>query len=185
MIKLSSWVYPAIWSFWGKETFGWSAGMIGFSLACYGVGIALVQGLVIRLQIISQMEPRRVILISILLGALALISFGFTKVWWVVFFIIPFSAMSELLTPTLDGFLSNRVSKNKQGLLQGVLASITGITSIIGPLLMTIIFNFSVDIDSGYYFPGGAFLFAAILLLLTIIPLWRSMKRLEDQNNLL
>ena len=89
LIKLSSWVYPAIWSFWGKEVFGWSSGMIGFSLACYGVGIAMVQGLIIRLPVVARLGATRVILISILLGSFALICFGFTKVWWIVFLIIP------------------------------------------------------------------------------------------------
>ena len=36
LIAFANTVYPAIWSFWGREVFGWSSGMIGFPLACYG-----------------------------------------------------------------------------------------------------------------------------------------------------
>ena len=45
-IDIAHWVYPAVWSFWTKEVFNWSSGMIGFSLACYGIGIAVVQGFI-------------------------------------------------------------------------------------------------------------------------------------------
>ena len=57
---------------------------------------------------------------------------------WLVFLLIPFSALSELLTPTLTSYTSNKVSKMEQGELQGVIAGLSAITSIISPLLMTL-----------------------------------------------
>jgi DHA1 family tetracycline resistance protein-like MFS transporter len=49
LIAFANTVYPAIWSFWGREVFGWSSGMIGFTLACYGFLLFIVQAFVIRL----------------------------------------------------------------------------------------------------------------------------------------
>ena len=94
-----------------------------------------------------------------------------------VFCIIPFSALSELLTPTLGSFLSNSVPDNEQGELQGVLSSLSAITSVVSPLLMTGIFNIYTSQDNLFYFPGVPFIFAAILLLLTIFPLSIAMKK--------
>ena len=94
-----------------------------------------------------------------------------------VFCIIPFSALSELLTPTLGSFLSNSVPDNEQGELQGVLSSLSAITSVVSPLLMTGIFNIYTSHDNSFYFPGVPFIFAAILLLLTIFPLSIAMKK--------
>ncbi|MBT8411390.1 MAG: MFS transporter, partial [Octadecabacter sp.] len=37
-------VYPATWAYFTKEAFGWSPGMVGGSLALFGVGMAIVQG---------------------------------------------------------------------------------------------------------------------------------------------
>ena len=109
VISVAHWVYPAIWSYWGKEVFGWGSGMIGLSLACYGIGISFVQGFLIRLQIINQLGARLIVTISLLVGAFSLMSMGLIWQGWMVFLVIPFSALSELLTPTLGGFLSNSV----------------------------------------------------------------------------
>jgi len=41
-------VYPGVWAYFGAERFGWGPGMIGLSLGIFGIGIAIVQGLLIR-----------------------------------------------------------------------------------------------------------------------------------------
>ena len=93
-----------------------------------------------------------------------------------VFCIIPFSALSELLTPTLGSFLSNNVPDDQQGELQGVLSSLAAVTSIISPLIMTGMFKVFTSDQSFIYFPGSPFIFAAGLLLITILPLSISMR---------
>jgi len=42
-------VYPATWTYFTKEAYGWSPGMVGASLAMFGLGVAIVQGGIIRL----------------------------------------------------------------------------------------------------------------------------------------
>ncbi|WP_245601463.1 MFS transporter [Sedimentitalea nanhaiensis] len=42
-------VYPAVWSFFTMERFGWSPQTVGLSLALFGIMMALVQGGLIRL----------------------------------------------------------------------------------------------------------------------------------------
>ena len=151
--------------------------MIGISLACYGIGISLVQGFLIRLPLISALGARFVVTASLVIGSFALMSMGLVREGWVVFCIIPFSALSELLTPTLGSFLSNSVPDDQQGELQGVLSSVSAVTSIVSPLIMSGIFNIFTSKQSSVYFPGGPFIFAAFLLLLTIVPLSSAMKR--------
>jgi len=176
IISVAHWVYPAIWSYWGKEVFGWSSGMIGISLACYGLGIAFVQGFLIRLRSISLFSGRFITTASLLIGSFALISMGLVTEGWIVFCIIPFSALSELLTPTLGSFLSNSVSNDQQGELQGVLSSLSAVTSIISPLLMSGLFTVFTLGNGIPYAPGFPFIFAGFLLVLTILPLSRAMK---------
>ena len=176
IISVAHWVYPAIWSYWGKEVFGWTSGMIGISLACYGLGISFVQGFIIRLKIISTLGGQFIVTASLSVGAFALLSMGLVTEGWMVFCIIPFSALSELLTPTLGSFLSNSVSDDQQGELQGVLSSLSAVTSIISPLLMSGLFTAFTSGDLGLYFPGFPFVFSALLLVLTILPLSRAMR---------
>ena len=177
VISVAHWVYPAIWSYWGKEVFGWGSGMIGISLACYGIGISFVQGVLIRLNFISRLGARLVVTASLLIGALSLVSMGLVWEGWMVFCVIPFSALSEMLTPTLGSFLSNSISDDQQGELQGVLSSLSAITSIISPLVMTGLFNIFASGITSIYFPGLPFIFASGLLLATIIPLSLAMKQ--------
>ena len=175
VISVAHWVYPAVWSYWSKEVFGWGSGMIGFSLACYGIGIAVVQGYIIRLAWVTKLGPKLVVTFSLSVGAVALFWLGLVDVGWMVFCIIPFSALSELLTPTLGSFISNKVSDGEQGELQGVLSSLSAVTSIVSPLIMAGIFKFYSSPESELYLPGAPFIFAALLLTLTIVPLWWAM----------
>ena len=184
VISVAHWVYPAIWSFWSKEVFNWGPGLIGGSLACYGLGVAFVQGFVIRMKFVNNLGPKKVVFFSLVVGAVALTGFGFANAAWMVFALIPIAVMSELMNPTLDSFVSNQVSDSKQGLLQGILSSINAITSVISPLMMTLLFKIGTTDDRHFHFPGVPFLFAAILLLAIIYPLLKSMKSLEQDSQL-
>jgi DHA1 family tetracycline resistance protein-like MFS transporter len=110
-----------------------------------------------------------------------MMALGFTSVAWLVFLIIPFSALSELLTPTLGSFFSNQVSDFEQGKLQGVLASLSAFTTIISPLIMTTIFNRTSNVNDDFYLPGAPYLFSSFLLLVTIIPLSIIMKSISQK----
>jgi DHA1 family tetracycline resistance protein-like MFS transporter len=60
------------------------------------------------------------------------------------------------------------VDDNRQGELQGGLASLMSLASIIAPPLMTqIFFNFS-QASSAFYYPGAPFLLSAMLTLISL-----------------
>ena len=169
LIALANTVYPAIWSFWGREVFGWSSGMIGFTLACYGFLLFIVQAFVIRLKFFDNLPTKKLTVFSLTCGIIALFSFGLVRVEVLVFVIIPIAALSEMVNPTLKAFLSNEISENEQGLLQGILNSIVGLTSVIGPISMSYIFSLGASQGSIFYNPGTPFLFAGFLFLISLI----------------
>ncbi len=169
LIAFANTVYPAIWSFWGREVFGWSSGMIGFTLACYGFLLFIVQAFIIRLQFFDRLSTKNLMSFSLICGIIALFSFGFVRFELFVFAIIPIAALSEMVSPTLKAFLSNETSEMDQGLLQGILNSIVGLTSIIGPISMSYIFSKGASQDSIIYVPGAPFLFAGCLFFGSLI----------------
>ncbi len=169
LIALANTVYPAIWSFWGREVFGWSSGMIGFTLACYGVLLFIVQAFIIRLQFFDRLSTKNLMSFSLICGIIALFSFGFVRFEVFVFAIIPIAALSEMVSPTLKAFLSNEISEMDQGFLQGILNSIVGLTSIIGPISMSYIFSKGASQESILYIPGAPFLFAGCLFFISLI----------------
>ncbi len=180
IISIAHWVYPSVWSFWSKEVFGWGPGLIGISLACYGLGVAFVQGIIIRMNFIKKSNPLNIVIFSLILGSLTLFGFGSIKTAWLVFALIPIAVLTELMNPTLDSFISNKVSDDTQGLLQGILSSINAITIIISPLIMTFLFKLGTLPQQKYYIPGLPFYFAALLLLLCIFPILKAMNSLKS-----
>ena len=169
LIAFANTVYPSIWSFWGREVFGWSSGMIGFTLACYGLLLFIVQAFIIRLKFVDKLSTKRLTTFSLTCGIIALVSFGIVRVEILVFAIIPVAALSEMVSPTLKAFMSNEISQKDQGLLQGVLNSIVGLTSVIGPISMSYIFSIGASKDSLVYSPGAPFLFAGFLFFSSLI----------------
>jgi len=69
----------------------------------------------------------------------------------------------------MTAMTANRVGEDRQGLVQGVIASLAAISAILSPLVVTRIFEVYAD-DSGAYLPGAPFLFSA-LLIVAILPL--------------
>ena len=143
--------------------------MIGFTLACYGLLLFIVQAFIIRLKFVDKLSTKRLTTFSLTCGIIALVSFGIVRVEILVFAIIPVAALSEMVSPTLKAFMSNEISQKDQGLLQGVLNSIVGFTSVIGPISMSYIFSIGASKDSLVYSPGAPFLFAGCLFFASLI----------------
>lgn len=75
--------------------------------------------------------------------------------------------------PAIQTITSTLTPKNAQGELQGAQASMQAFTMIFSPVLMTSIFSAFSERDADYfmaYFPGAAFLMAAIFILIAMIP---------------
>ena len=172
---LGGFVYPAIWAYWGTEVFGWGGPMIALSLACYGIGVALVQGGLIRVIIPMIGEPRTIWLgLSIAVAGLFLFSLANTQ--WMVFAIIPIACLSHMADAALIGVMSKQVPDTEQGELQGVIGSLSAITAIVTPLWATAVFFVAADREAGFYFPGAPYILAAVITLLALIPLARGLR---------
>ena len=61
------------------------------------------------------------------------------------------------------------VGPNEQGELQGALACIGSLTSIVAPLLLTNLFAYFTSGHAPVYFPGAAFLAASVCLVLAAL----------------
>ena len=82
-----------------------------------------------------------------------------------IWVLIPISATGAIVAPAMQGVLSNRASDDQQGELQGVLASISSLSMIISPILMTQTFFWFTNDSATWVLPGAPFLLAALLML--------------------
>jgi len=171
LFQIAHYVYPAVWSYWGNATLSWSAFEIGVSLAIVGIGFALVQGLLIR-KVIPLLGETRTAYWAFALTFLPFVFFGFVKIPLLVYISLPMVSLGALLTPALDGILSNAIPENEQGLLQGVNAGLMAIATIISPILMTQLFFMFTAETSSIYLPGMPFLAAALLTVLSALAFW-------------
>ncbi len=169
-------VYMVIWPYYGVALFDWSPGMVGFSLAIYGCFFALTQGVLVA-PAIRFWGDRRTVMIGLLLELVFLVFYGVAGHELLILISVPFAAMAVIGFPALQAILSRRVSDDAQGELQGVLASLVSLATIIAPLVMTQVFaRFSGDYAQ-VFAPGAPFLLSAVIMLFTIFFFWRSRRR--------
>lgn len=167
--NLSHYVYPVIWSYYAKAQFDWSPFDIGVSLASVGVGFAFVQGYLIRV-IIPKFGEVKTAIMAFGLDVFALTCIAFATQGWMVYAVIPFNSLSALVAPAMQGLMANRIPDDAQGELQGAISSLSSLSFVLTPPLMSQIFFTYTEPGGDIFFPGAPFLAAAGFSALAVIP---------------
>lgn len=157
-------VYPAVWAFFGQERFGWGPGLIGLSLGAYGIGTIFAQGVLIR-PILKRFGEYRTVLIGLTIDIIAFASFAFVSNGYMAIALAVFASIGSIMGPALQAILSRAADDNQQGELQGTMAAINALATIVAPLIMTSIFAYFTAADAWLYLPGAPFLLSALLAL--------------------
>ncbi len=158
-------VYPAIWSYFGKERFGWDPSTIGLSLALFGIMLAIVQGGMIRF-VLRVLGERGTVLYGHLFDIAAFMALAFVANGTVALILTPLAALAAVITPALQGIMSKAVGKDAQGELQGALTSASALAMILSPMMMTSVFASFTSSTAPLYLPGAPFLLSAALIAL-------------------
>ena len=127
---------PAVWAYFGAARFGWNAAMIGLSFGIMGVGYAVAQALLVR-PLTERLGNLGAARAALLAGA-----FGFLSLVWVVdghlaLLLLPVFAIHSIARTGITAHMSLGASENVQGKLQGTLASLSALASIIAFPLMS------------------------------------------------
>lgn len=159
---------PSSWTYYTMEKFSWSESDIGLSLGFAGIFMILVQAFLIRWAI-----PRFGAYYAGVIGMLAMVigfcGYAFASSGWQLYPWLALAALSGFVTPALQAIMTQQIPANAQGELQGALSSMSSLTSIIGPLLMTQLFALFTGADALSYFPGAPFFAAAVLSALCLL----------------
>jgi MFS transporter, DHA1 family, tetracycline resistance protein len=150
------------------EQFQWDEAAVGYSLGFVGILVAIVQGGLIRV-INPRLGAKRSVYVGLILYAIGLTFFGFATASWMMYAALVPYCLGGICGPSLQGIMSGQVPANEQGELQGALTSLVSLTSIVGPPLMTNLFARFTAPDAPVYFPGAAFILAAILSVLSLL----------------
>ena len=166
--QFSTAVYPAIWSFYTLERFSWSTGMIGASLTLYGISLACVQGGLVK-PIISKLGESGAVKLGFIFAVVVLVSIGLVSNENTLLVLIPLAALGAVGETALKAIASQSVEEDSQGALQGALSSLTAISMIITPPVMSSIFTQFIKPGSIVYLPGAPFILSAFVLFCALL----------------
>jgi DHA1 family tetracycline resistance protein-like MFS transporter len=126
-------MYGTVWALYGYDAFEWNSLMVGVSLAGYGIFHAAVQA-VLPGPATKMFGEKNALLIGLACESAGLILTGFATQGWIVFAVLPLFALGGIGIPAFQSLATRQASEDKQGQLQGVMASIVSLASIFGPL---------------------------------------------------
>ncbi|CAN5528839.1 tetracycline resistance MFS efflux pump [soil metagenome] len=176
LIYIAGHAAQSTWTYYTIEKFQWDEKMVGLSLGMVGLMVAIVQGGLIRI-INPWLGAKRSIYTGFAFYIVGFILFAFATQGWMMFaFLVPY-CLGGIAGPSLQGLISNQVSANEQGELQGALTSLISISSIIGPPLMTGLFAWFTSKNAPIFFPGAPFIMGGILTLISLILAMRTLAR--------
>ncbi len=159
-------MYGTVWALFGYDAFQWNSLMVGLSLAGYGIFHAAVQA-VLPGPVTKLLGEKNALLVGMVFECAGLALAAFASQGWVVFAVLPLFAMGGIGIPAFQSLATRQAPADKQGQLQGVMASVVSLASIFGPLYFA---SFYFGIKD--WWPGliwiigiGTYLFAIPLIL--------------------
>src|ERR1700761_9408587 len=168
LMRLAHDANPVIWSYYVYLKFHWTTAQLGWALAFLGIIMAFVFGFLTRIAI-PKLGEHNAAIIGMTAGAVGFAGYAFATQGWMMYPSMLVWSLMGLAMPSINGIISKHVPGNEQGELQGALASIGGVTSIVAPVLLTSVFSYFTAPGAPVYFPGSAFLAAGIMLALAAL----------------
>ncbi|MCE9597119.1 MAG: MFS transporter, partial [Spirochaetia bacterium] len=167
LLFLAGQVHPVNWTLYTQTKFGWSAFEVGLSLTFVGVMIGISQGVLTRI-LIPRLGEQRSLTIGIAIEAITFLLFGLVTSGWMMYPVMLFFSLSGIAMPALQSMAAKHVPDNEQGELQGSLVALGSLSSVIAPFIFTFLFVQFTRPDAQVYFPGAAYVGAAVICLFTL-----------------
>jgi len=174
LVSLAHVVLPSTAVLYMYYRFGWDSRAVGLFLAGVGISSLLVQGFLVK-PAVKLLKERGAMVVGLSFGAAGFAIYGLAPTGLILWIGVPVMAVWGIATPSLQAIMTRLVDPTEQGRLQGALASIQGMASLIGPALFTQIFAASISTHSEWkLLPGAAFLASTLLVLVAMVLAWRT-----------
>ncbi|MBV7267183.1 TCR/Tet family MFS transporter [Erythrobacter ani] len=177
LMQLASQSTFSVWAYYNVLAFGWDEIEIGLSVALYGLLLAIVQGALTGVSI-ARFGAKATCMLGFLFAIPAYILFAFAPGSWAMIIGIVLGSFAGLTFPAMQQLMTERISDDAQGELQGAIASMVSLTSIVGPIVMTGLFGAFAD-DQGLFFPGAPFLLSVVILFVALAGLRWNLRRMQ------
>ncbi len=132
-------MYGTVWALVSEDSFGWTGLMIGLSLGAFGFFHAGAQAFLTG-PAVARLGERWALITGMAFELTALVILGLTAQGWVMFAMAPLFALGGIGMPALQSLTTTQVDGDKQGQLQGVLASLVSLAAVFGPLFFSFVY---------------------------------------------
>ena len=177
MMQMASQSINSVWAYYNTLAFGWNEWNIGLSVALYGALLVIVQGMLTGASI-KRFGAKTTCVLGFLFAIPAYSLFAFAPNSGAMILGIVLGSFAGLTFPAMQQLMTERTAHDAQGELQGAIASMLSLTSIIGPLIMTGLFGHFAD-DKGLFFPGAPFALSVAILVAAFGALVWNLGRIE------
>jgi DHA1 family tetracycline resistance protein-like MFS transporter len=148
LICLVSQSYSTVWVLFTEDRFQWGPAEIGLSLAVFGTLVAVAQGFAVG-PATRWLGERGALLLGLAIESAGLLLLAAAHTGWMAYLAVVPIAFGQIATPALQTLQVNTVGPERQGQLQGVIASLTGLTAVTGPMAFGWIYDLSGGSGSG------------------------------------
>jgi DHA1 family tetracycline resistance protein-like MFS transporter len=173
LINLAHAVLPSTTVLYMNFRFGWDSRAVGMVLAGVGISSLIVQGFLVK-PAVKLLKERRAMALGLIFGTAGFAIYGLAPTGAIFCIGVPVMALWAIATPSLQALMTRLVDATEQGRLQGALASLMGLASLIGPTMFTQIFAAFIGTRADLKLPGAPFLLAALLLFTAMLLAWRT-----------
>src|SRR5271170_5836560 len=179
LMNLAHVVLPSTTVLYMHYRFGWDTRAVGLLLAGVGICALVVQGFLVK-PAVRWLKERRAMAVGLTFGAAGFAIYGLAPTGPVFWIGVPVMALWGVATPSLQAIMTRLVDATEQGRLQGALASLVGLASLIGPTVFTQTFAIFISTRADWGIPGAPFLLAAVLVFVAMALGWRTTQPLAD-----
>jgi DHA1 family tetracycline resistance protein-like MFS transporter len=172
LLNLAHVVLPSTTVLYMHYRYGWDTRAVGLLLAGVGISSLIVQGFLVK-PVVRWLKERRAVAWGLTFGSVGFAIYGLAPTGPIFWIGVPVMALWGIATPSLQTIMTRLVDATEQGRLQGALASLVGLASLIGPTMFTATFA-TVVIHADWRLPGAPFLLAAVLVFLSMVLVWRT-----------
>ena len=160
---------PSVWAYFTIEKFNLSVELIGYSLAFLGFLSIIVQSWLVGI-LANRFGDDKMTIFGLLFSITGYLLIAFSNVEWLLFPVMVINVIGNVQRTGFQSVMSSQVAKSEQGKLQGSLSSLLGLSTIIAPPLLTMVFtHFTKNENSDIYFPGAPYLIAVLLTAVSFI----------------
>ncbi|HUO11833.1 MAG TPA: TCR/Tet family MFS transporter [Caulobacteraceae bacterium] len=163
--QFASFPLNSILVLYANVRYRWGPRDIGAVLTVMVVAAVVVQGLVAA-PVARRIGERGAVILGFGFAAVGLCVLGLAAngvVFWIGLFV---TALSSVANPSLQALLTRAAGPSEQGELQGAMSSLFGVSRLVGPLVFTTAFAWSLGSGQGYHVPGLAILLGAVVFVI-------------------